>query len=1377
MKLCSTVWNVVSLFTRTFMTKESVSIAIKNGIKKANERMRVYRQTQKKKVKVNNIHQIEQHSSVFQLENQNFVCEMIDVENCEKEIEDECYFEESIEDLQFTENIFSNSVHIDEKNNSEIIERRIPSFDMKNLAKHLTLLSNKSSFVQNDDKKRLKENGNVSKGTLSRALHDWSMEYKVSMAGIDALMNILHNTFKDFDLPVKNHKPRKPVETLEEFKHLSLIQKEAFELESDSDVDEVKDEEAEVDENESICTEDLTSHVVKSAIHEYSLKSTRYVSVDQCQCDGYVYAGDNNQLFYCPECEVERFRPCSRTLCKGKGSHVCEHLRDSNGDGIAYKQLFYRPLLVLISDLLRTPKFLSALRYRRVQSDDAHNSATSYSATSYSDLMDGDVPQHHLSVMHSKYNTWLHSKPERLNNSEEVSLIFSEFYDGGQLFKSKSTNFWILMTQILNLPPTFRGKLGIGMFLSAIYSGRHMEAEKFLFTDMYCEELRLLNDGTELVLKGKRYFIQARLILHTLDTKALEAVVGLQSVGMSLYGCPLCRGVTGVQDGAKCVYIGHRQLLPQNSYLRFLGQSGKCCPAGFYDHVKTNGKTTDETYEHGFESVSMEDLEGYKFIKKEMQARLKNKKNNTEETLQEAWESVKTNVGSKYHLQFCIPCDGNKKRETAIHKFFFVQESLLYHWSHEYPQLYDPMIYCEKTGLRKVLIFRHFDLRPHKPYTRVTNSDHLKNAIQARELNEHNRAKSKKHSNGVQDVWSFARLSYANIANQVTWPFLHALTGVIKLLIFMILGAKEVKESIVTQTYADIINKTNNESTSSEDEYTDDDESNNDDQSKKEIIGPLLSKKETRKLNRDVKQAKFYTYRPLHLKSLKSGKHPFVCTTTDKKRCQEWLQCIILPKGLGEDSWDMRKFIINEKTTIPGFMKMNQRLKLISCFWDFILYAMQGVEEQYKIYYRMIGVNLAKLQSYYFKASDVEQLSRDIEEMVAMWEGVFPLKTCTFILHELIDLAPFIRHFGPPMGVSEFPGERAVGALINRKLKCNAGGVSFENMIADRHIQFELRKLKQFYTKNDLSELNGACTYSDSGECIYNGERYSIFKPESKTSQLKNSFATLSDYEIDLLIDALVLEVERKYGSDNRDLCIGNSTLYKLVEFQRRMKQHAKMSTSEWLRFVIKNEEEQFDIQEVNVAQNILSYKPSFFKNAVISGLLFQSRGSSLRETMAPKQVGYGSEKGILEGSISSRLQNNFRDKASNSSWCILKQQNFSKLYAQINTFFPIHIGDTSLDGLMVASVTCRTYSIIPKTNLVKITRTGSLDVSTLFVSTKDIYPTRIATIPFASQERAIKVRSRKQFHKQFSSTDRNAELKELIMFTLHPERLFFRFE
>jgi len=290
--------------------------------------------------------------------------------------------------------------------------------------------------------------------------------------------------------------------------------------------------------------------MVTSTIHEYALKSTRYVGVDQCRNDCYVYAGKNNEEYLCPICESDRFRPCTRTLCKGKGTAHCEHLKTTDGDGIAFKQLFYRPLLVLISDLLKSSRFLSSLRFQSFQEK-------AKQVGYYSDLMDGDVVQHHLSIMHSKFNRWRLSKEER-KNSEEVSLILSEFYDGGQLFKSKTSNFWVLMTQILNLPPTFRGKLGIGMFLSAIYSGKHLEAEKFLFTDMFCEELRLLNDGTELVLKGKRYFIQARLILHTLDTKALEAVVCLQSTSNSKFGCPLCRSVTGVQDGSKSVFIGHR---------------------------------------------------------------------------------------------------------------------------------------------------------------------------------------------------------------------------------------------------------------------------------------------------------------------------------------------------------------------------------------------------------------------------------------------------------------------------------------------------------------------------------------------------------------------------------------------------------------------------------------------------------------------------------------------------------------------------------------------------------------------------------------------------------------------------------------------------
>ena len=867
--------------------------------------------------------------------------------------EEPIYFEEDIEDRQFESlNQLGPTNRIDI--NSEwvsAIDREVPSFDMKKLSKYLAISSNKSSYLQQDDNQKLIQGGNVTIGSFARSIHEWSKDNNVQSVGIDALMTILSKTFNGYKLPVKVVATTEVrFNTLDEFKNIDRIQYEATALETYS-------EEEDVDDSASLRTEDLSCGVLKSTVHEYSRKSTRYVAVDQCECDRYVYVGINNQ-FLCPKCGKNRFRPCKRNQCSGNGETNCEHLRSVNGDGISYKQLFYRPLLVLISDLLRTPNFLCSLRYER---EDKHLPSDHQSERIYSDLMDGNEVQHHLSEMHLRYIDWSQSKPER-SNSEEVSLVLSEFYDGGQLFKSKTYNFWILMTQILNLPPTFRGKLGIGMFLSAIYSGRHLEAEKFLFTDMYCEELRLLYDGAEIHLKGKRYFIQARLILHTLDTKALEAVLCLQSASMASYGCPLCRCITGVHDGSKPVYIGHRNILPLNSYLRYIGQSGKCCPAGFYDNEeKKQFDSNSETYPYGSESFSVEDHDGYKTIRIRMQREMErhhqlkqsaktNKKFNQDESDQfvrpTAWETVQNLPGTLHFLQFCQPCDGDKRNETAIKKFLFVHEHINYYWSNNRPKLYD---ICKKdTGLRKYLIYRHFDLRSYKPYARVTYGDHLENAIQARGLNEKNNTQSKKHCEGIQDVWPFERLPYANISQQVTWPFLHSICGVIKLLVELIFGDnnKEVQESILKETTTN-----NNEQVKpcsikvsddeEEDGFGDDDpnewendEGSNANATKKTKTSAdetKLSKKESMRRKRASKMAFFYRYRTLQSRN---RKQPYESDPEDRKKCREWFQCIILPKGLGDDSWNMQKFIINDKTLIQGYMKMNQKLKLISCFWD-----------------------------------------------------------------------------------------------------------------------------------------------------------------------------------------------------------------------------------------------------------------------------------------------------------------------------------------------------------------------------------------------------------------------------------------------------------
>jgi hypothetical protein len=253
--------------------------------------------------------------------------------------------------------------------------------------------------------------------------------------------------------------------------------------------------------------------------------------------------------------------------------------------------------------------------------------------------------------------------------------------------------------------------------------------------------------------------------------------------------------------------------------------------------------------------------------------------------------------------------------------------------------------------------------------------------------------------------------------------------------------------------------------------------------------------------------------------------------------------------------------------------------------------------------------------------------------------------------------------------------------------------------------------------------------------------------------------------------------VERLYGSDNHDICCENSIVYSLEAQRRQLKE--RLSVSDWLRIVTTNENGKFSAEEVYVSNNLLSMDPVFFQNATIQGLLFHSRGSWKRETSRPTKEGYGKEKPTMKGSGSSELRNNFRDKANYSSWCIFQHQEYPKHYAQINAFFQIQVGDKSLDGLMVASVTSRIHHSHNKFNFVRIPIQGSLNTNTLFVSIKDIFPTRIATIPFAKDGIAINIRKNNVLRNNYFtckySTSFSESVIELYMFILHPERLTFR--
>jgi len=1303
-------------------------------------------------------------------------------------------------------------------NRKSILNLTIPSYSIVTLTKHLTKLSIHGEILKSDDQAKLMKGNNVTKGSFSRKLNHWYQKNNVPKAERNVLMNILYNSFgPTVNLPVRvldeNEKKTKVISLFQYGMRMKKFENELHDdaiLSDDDDDDDCliktllrnlngsddsdssssSSRSSSSEDQNSVATNELDDCNVQSLMASYDRKTARFVQIDQCLNDCFVYAGDNGNLFECPSCKELRFRPCCRALCEGRGKSVCEHLKTN--DGVAYKQLHYRPLLILIADLLKTSYFITALRFQYKKHDPELTKVT------YMDFMDGEVPIENLDSMNANFLNWQRKHDDRID-AVSVPLLLSQFYDGGQLFKSKTSNFWTLMTQILNLPPTYRGKLGIGMFIQAIYAGKHKMSESFLFIDNFCEELNLLYNGVELTISGVLYFIQARLVLHTMDTRAAEAILALQSTSNSRAGCPLDGSITGIHDGNKCVYIGHRHLLPMNNYLRYLGQSGACCPTDFYDPVKpTRHLWMNEEFVNSnskAKSLSVEDTTSvqkfYKLVETEEKGQKLKDSNSARKRTKEQIESISRKKVFRdadwqaNEMDFCKPCDApDNLRITAMQSFLF-EKNDHYQWSHKEPEFnFGDSIIDKEKGLRKYLFYRHFDFREFKPHKRISYEQHLKAAEEARNLNAAARKlKAKKnektdiqkyhHINGIQDVWYFDRLIYADISRQFTWPLVHAITGIVKLLSGIILGCAPGGESSGGELGESSFNSKTQPSTKStiikENEEEEDEENDEHEYGGYEAcdnahgsIKVVLSRKEKNNL--------FNSYRPNFSGGLKE---PFEASKADISRCREWLRCILLPPGLNEDSYNIKGFVQHNGKL--GYMKMSQRLRLISSFWEIVILSMKSLADQYKLYFRMFGNDISKLLSCNINHHYVAQIKADIIETISLWEGLLPTRHCRFQLHELLDLADFIPLFGPPIGVNELPGERAMGRMINRKLKSNTGGVSFEKTIMQNQIDYELQTMKKFY-KDAISVKRTR------GKSVPNSELYCQMDSTNQ-SLLFNSIpfdifdsekvSRFFEFEINSLVEVLILEVKKLYDFDD-DLCKQKSSIYRIECIRHSKYRH--LTIFQWLNYICNPEniidkefEENFIDEDLDVAVKLLHFEAQFYQYAYIYGVEFASRGSCLRETKISRIGRYGDQKKLLAGS----LQNDWNEGSNYGSWCTFEQYNKKNTYGQINAFFRITMLEPSVDGLILASVTSRKHSVYPKSSVHCISSSGSLNNDILFVATTDIFPSRIATLPFNSQNKVISL-VRKNVDAMYATSE-TSDLTYVFMIILNPEKLATR--
>lgn len=1153
--------------------------------------------------------------------------------------------DENLNDNDTSTNIVETNQRISLDDSKSLISLVAPKFKIMLLVDSvLNYIRNPLNVLQCDDQVPFFEGSHVSKGIWTRAFNNICNKHLLTAQAEQDILTLIYNTM--------GHVANLPVSLTNDGK--KRLREKIIGV---------------TDEKDDLADNIHNQNVISNA-KKYARKGSRWIAINQCQNDCCVYVGRLTGQFACPTCSSPRFRPCSRATCDRKGKEDCAHLINAM-DGVAYKSLHYRLLVPLITDLVNTKYFVASLHYHNECMHPGHDNF-------YTDILDGSVAKEHLQSMDNNYKAWCNERAENLD-SIPINLLLSQFYDGGQLFKWATCSFWGLFTSILNLPPTYRGKVGISTFLSAIYGGQHTTAETFLFTDLYCEELRSLYVGFQYIgINGQLYFIQARLMLHSMDTKAMEPVFKMQSMTGSRFGCPYCRSAHGQNNSWTTFFSGNRQYLPLRHYLRFFGQSGKCCPHGYYS--EEGDYFTVENFMSSDTPIQAENL-------------IRSRNN---------------------HMTFCEPCDKDPGRFEEI-RAFLREEDSAYEWHHRDPGLDFKDFSGDKEGIRDLIFYRHFDFRPQKEHIRITKEEHLEAALKARNRNKQRKRKDYFFEDGFFDVWPFERLPYADLPNNSTFPPEHAIKGVVERCFDFVFGLYKERQS--SKRVYKTKRKVNDDGTS--------------------IIPTTV--------------AFFPIYRP----SYHHGNPPYSGTSKEIKKCQVWLLCVLVPVGISDRSdWILN---INQ----PGTFKINQWKILISVYWEFILTVLEGMNQFYRKFFHMVAQAIRKLLSFSIAKTFVKQLQKEMNEMICIWESLFP-ESPPFVLHQLMELVSSIPLFGSQHSWSELFGEQALGLLKVIKKKTNPGGLSYERYIMERSVNRELDTMESFYSKA-VNETNKNAANStvkvsfDSAkkELSFKVMQFGIFNAE-------NTHSTFCPEEINHFVKLCLQEVMKRYD-DSEDSCVENSCLYRLVISMQKQYNGNRRIINYYVFLkkvtdITNSDLDLFSQDEVLLAKALISFQPTFHSNAWIYGLLFQSRGSKFREHA------------LGDGRI------DWKDKSNYSSWCRFPLAGQSYRYGKLNGYFEVVIGDKSIDGLLVASVTSHRHKPHEGPKLVDyVSHNGSMDPSILFIALQDIYPTRITTIPFGDNDLPIKVfRSTKKtiVDSNFVNDPRKQQLSYSCMFQMDADKV-----
>ena len=481
---------------------------------------------------------------------------------------------------------------------------------------------------------------------------------------------------------------------------------------------------------------------------KYDPYEDRTIFIDICQNNCVAFVGNYRSLNRCPTCSGERYHKCTREKCRYKKYDDCDC--DYNGYRRGKKRLAYRSIIQLFIRLLEFEFFVQLCN--TIIAVPEENDAD--------DIKHGFTYKKNLGEMKKNFQKWSEANPEDAKTRTSVNLLLSFFYDGIKVYNWKHSSFWPLIISILNLPPTYRSKFCVGQFIIGLLTVSQGGAGEHLLLQCLLDELLLLESGISInTSKGKKYFLQVRLIQYLLDTPAASKFFGYQSHG-SLAGCVYCGRVCGKRIDIlnKTVYIGHRFLLPLDHYLRIFGQTGTCCPKHFYPLrlIENNLERDDD------EVVNYDELEYYDQNENNAVVQLKKR------VLQKAGLCIDTN-----------------QHQVAVANFVqnISNPNRTFSWFNQFDKrLFDNYLY-----------YLHCDLRPTpKTYNLQTRTNIYRQLCNIAENDN-------EHIQGVKQCPSFARLPYFNFHEQFCPVNCHVIANNVKEYFDNVKGTNDLKNVLVSQ--------------------------------------------------------------------------------------------------------------------------------------------------------------------------------------------------------------------------------------------------------------------------------------------------------------------------------------------------------------------------------------------------------------------------------------------------------------------------------------------------------------------------------------------------------------------------------------------------